>query len=84
MQLAGINNISANTESGLHLTTSNLKVKADGKELCTAELQQAIDRIAAQGGGQLTFTPGRSSAGERPAETVMPPARVPPMVMSRR
>ena len=25
MQLAGINNISANTESGLHLTTSNLK-----------------------------------------------------------
>lgn len=53
MQLASINNISANTESGLHLTTSNLKVKADGKELCTAELQQAIDRIAAQGGGQL-------------------------------
>lgn len=63
MQLAGINNISANTESGLHLTTSNLKVKADGKELCTAELQQAIDRIAAQGGGQLTFTPGRYLTG---------------------
>lgn len=63
MQLAGINSISANTESGLHLTTSNLKVKADGKELCTAELQQAIDRIAAQGGGQLTFTPGRYLTG---------------------
>lgn len=53
MQLAGINNISANTENGLHLTTASLKVKADGKELCTAELQKAIDRIAAQGGGHL-------------------------------
>ena len=63
MQLAGINNISANTEKGLHLTTANLKVKADGKELCTAELQQAIDRVAAQGGGQLTFAPGRYLTG---------------------
>jgi len=63
MQLAGINSISANTGNGLHLTTASLKVKADGKELCTAELQQAIDRIAAQGGGQLTFTPGRYLTG---------------------
>ena len=68
MQLASINNISANTENGLHLTTASLKVKADGQELCTAELQKAIDRIAAQGGSityggkGLTRTPVCSKA----------------------
>ena len=47
----------------LDLTTAELKVPADGKTLCTAELQQAIDRISAQGGGRFIFTPGRYLSG---------------------
>ena len=47
----------------LDLTTAELKVPADGRTLCTAELQQAIDRISAKGGGRLIFTPGRYLSG---------------------
>ena len=47
----------------LDLTTAELKVPADGKTLCTVELQQAIDRISAKGGGRLIFTPGRYLSG---------------------
>ena len=49
--------------SALDLTTAELNVPADGKTLCTAQLQEAIDRISAQGGGRLTFTPGSYLSG---------------------
>lgn len=43
------------------LTTS--KIPKDGQTLCTKELQQSIDEIAAHGGGRLTFVPGTYLSG---------------------
>ena len=47
----------------LNLNTNQLGVAADGRMLCTAQLQQAIDRIADSGGGRLTFSAGRYLTG---------------------
>ena len=45
------------------LQTDLLQVPADGKTLCTEQLQQAIDKIGKKGGGRLTFTPGKYLSG---------------------
>ena len=50
-------------QAALVLTTSKLKIPADGQTLCTAQLQQAIDRIAGKGGGTLVLTPGTYLTG---------------------
>ena len=47
----------------LDLSTRSLGIQNDGKALCTQQLQNAIDRIAAKGGGRLTFTAGRYLTG---------------------
>ena len=47
----------------INLTTAQLRLPTDGQTVCTAELQQAIDRIAASGGGRLTFTRGAYLSG---------------------
>ena len=47
----------------LDLRTSLLKIPADGKTLCTAQLQHAIDRIAKRGWGTLVLTPGTYLSG---------------------
>lgn len=40
------------------LQTDLLKIPADGKALCTQQLQQAIDKINKKGGGRLVLTKG--------------------------
>lgn len=45
------------------LYADKLKIPADGKTLVTAQLQQAIDRIAKKGGGILVLTPGTYLSG---------------------
>lgn len=47
----------------LDLKTILLKIPADGKTLCTTQLQQAIDRIAKRGWGTLVLTPGTYLSG---------------------
>lgn len=47
----------------LDLKASLLKIPADGKTLCTAQLQQAINRIAKRGWGTLVLTPGMYLSG---------------------
>ena len=47
----------------LDLSTHKLNVPADGKAICTAQLQAAIDRISAKGGGRLIFTSGQYLTG---------------------
>lgn len=47
----------------LDLKTILLKIPADGKTLCTSQLQQAIDRIAKRGWGTLVLTPGTYLSG---------------------
>ncbi len=44
--------------TGLTIHTRDLRVKADGRTLCTALLQQSIDRIARKGQGTLIVDPG--------------------------
>lgn len=45
------------------LRADALQIPADGVTLCTTQLQQAIDRIAKKGGGQLLLTPGTYLTG---------------------
>lgn len=45
------------------LTTAELNIPADGRTLCTAKLQQAIDQISSKGGGRLSLTPGSYLSG---------------------
>ena len=45
------------------LQTDQLQVAADGKTLCTQQLQQAIDRINKKGGGRLVLTKGTYLTG---------------------
>ena len=45
------------------LRTDQLKIPADGKALCTQQLQQAIDAIYKKGGGRLVFTKGTYLTG---------------------
>ena len=40
------------------LQTDMLKIPADGKTLCTQQLQQAVDKIYKKGGGRLILTKG--------------------------
>ena len=47
----------------LTLRTDQLKIIADGKTLCTSQLQAAIDRIAKRGCGTLVLTPGTYLSG---------------------
>lgn len=48
---------------GLVLSTLGLGIPSDGRTLCTAALQQAIDSIGAKGGGELVLTPGTYLTG---------------------
>ena len=50
-------------QAALNLSADKLKIPADGKTLCTVQLQQAIDRIAKKGGGTLVLTPGTYLSG---------------------
>lgn len=45
------------------LTTAGMSIPADGKTVCTQQLQQAIDAIAKNGGGRLVFTKGSYLTG---------------------
>lgn len=45
------------------LKSDVLSIPADGKILCTSQLQQAIDRIAKRGWGTLVLTPGTYLSG---------------------
>ena len=45
------------------LQTDALKIPADGKTLCTQQLQQAIDQISRKGGGRLVLREGVYLAG---------------------
>lgn len=45
------------------LTTAEMSIPADGKTVCTQQLQQAIDAIAKNGGGRLVFTKGSYLTG---------------------
>ena len=45
------------------LTTAGMSIPADGKTVCTQQLQQAIDAIAKKGGGRLVFTKGSYLTG---------------------
>jgi len=45
------------------LTTAGMSVPADGKTVCTQQLQQAIDAISKKGGGRLVFTKGSYLTG---------------------
>lgn len=45
------------------LTTAEMKIPADGKTICTQQLQQAIDVIAKKGGGRLTLAKGAYLTG---------------------
>ena len=47
----------------LDLSSAQLNIHSDGKTLCTAQLQQAIDRISNSGGGRLTLTAGTYLSG---------------------
>lgn len=50
-------------KSEIVLQSSRLQIPSDGKTLCTAQLQQAIDRIAIKGKGTLVLTPGTYLSG---------------------
>ena len=50
-------------KSELVLQSSRLQIPSDGKTLCTAQLQQAIERIAKKGKGTLVLTPGTYLSG---------------------
>ena len=54
---------SITVQAALVLRASRLKIPADGRTLCTAQLQQAINRIARKGGGTLVLTPGTYLTG---------------------
>lgn len=56
-------NAVAQKDNPLVLLSNKQKISADGKTLCTAQLQQAIDRIAKKGGGTLVLTPGTYLSG---------------------
>ncbi len=45
------------------LQSDKLNLPADGKTLCTTQLQQTIDRIAKKGGGTLVLSPGTYLTG---------------------
>ena len=45
------------------LTTAGMSIPADGKTVCTQQLQQVIDAIAKKGGGRLVFTKGSYLTG---------------------
>ncbi len=45
------------------LKSDVLSIPADGKTICTTQLQQAIDRISKRGGGTLVLTPGTYLSG---------------------
>ena len=45
------------------LQSDGQKIPANGKTLCTSQLQQAIDRIAKRGWGTLVLTPGTYLSG---------------------
>ena len=45
------------------LTTAGMSIPADGKTVCTQQLQQAIDAITKKGGGRLVFTKGSYLTG---------------------
>lgn len=45
------------------LQTDLLKIPADGRTLCTQQLQQAIDAISQKGGGRLVITKGTYLTG---------------------
>ncbi len=47
----------------LVLQSDKQKIPADGKTLCTTQLQQAIDHIAKKGKGTLVLTPGTYLTG---------------------
>lgn len=51
-------NAVAQKNKTLVLHSDKQKIPADGKTLCTSQLQQAIDRIAKGGWGTLVLTPG--------------------------
>lgn len=50
-------------EASFKLYTDKLQIAGNGKTLVTRELQQAIDRIAEKGGGELMLTPGTYLSG---------------------
>ena len=54
--------VSAAAQKTLDLRTDKLKIPADG-QLCTRQLQQAIDQIGKKGGGRLIFTKGTYLTG---------------------
>ena len=69
----------------LDVNTSQLNVDRSGQTLCTLQLQSAIDRISASGGGRLTLGPGiyltgtlvmKSGVAVLPAEAHVPPSLV--------
>lgn len=47
----------------LTLHTDQLRIPADGKTLCTGQIQQAIDKLSKKGGGTLVFTSGTYLSG---------------------
>lgn len=56
-------NAVAQKNKPLALHSDKQKIPADGKTLCTSQLQQAIDRIAKRGWGTLVLTPGTYLSG---------------------
>ena len=54
--------VSAAAQKTLDLRTDKLKIPADG-QLCTRQLQQAIDQISKKGRGRLIFTKGTYLTG---------------------
>ena len=47
----------------LNLSTAQLHIPVDGQALCTAQLQEAIDRVSCEGGGRLTLEKGTYLTG---------------------
>ena len=54
------------------LRTDLLQIPADGKTLCTQQLQQAIDAIYKKGGGRLTMTKGTYLTLRDPMDCSLP------------
>lgn len=55
--------IPAKAQCDYSLQADLLKISADGRTLCTQQLQQAIDAIYKKGGGRLVLTKGTYLTG---------------------